>query len=77
MSTEPLTPALLPGVADRQGTHSGHSCWEVINDQPPLRCGLQLLGRQWLPDPDHHFKPPPSGPATIQNLGRNKKGCCG
>lgn len=77
MSTEPLTPALLPGVADRQGTHSGHSCWEVINDQPPLRCGLQLLGRQWLPDPDHHFKPPPSGPATIQNLDRNKKGCCG
>lgn len=74
MSTESLTLARLTGTTEA-GTHSGHSCWDVIDDQPPLSRRLQLLGCQWLPDAHHHFQPPPCGPAAIQDLGRNTCWC--
>lgn len=70
----PLPPSQpsFPGVTDGQESHRGHSCWHRVDDQPPLCCGLQLLGCQWLPNSDHHLQPPPRGPATIQDLGGNE-----
>lgn len=71
-SRPPLNQASLPGVAGGPESHCGHSCGHGVDDQPPLSRGLQLLGGQWLPNPDHDLQPPPSGPAAIQDLGGNE-----